>query len=47
MVPCASTISATSGPSASRAARTRARLAPTLPSMAPKRIFTAEKPCST
>ena len=43
-VPCASAISFTFGPSAARAARTRAAEAAGEPSMMPTRIFTAPKP---
>jgi hypothetical protein len=43
-VPCASAISLMSGPSARRAARTRAAERATDPSMLPTRIFTARKP---
>ena len=46
-VPWASTISSTSGPSAARAAATRATLVSTAPSITPTRIFTAPNPAAT
>ena len=46
-VPWASTMIATSGPSPSRAAATRATLASTVSSMTPTRIFTAPNPAAT